>query len=298
MKHRHLLTILIVLSLFAILACEEPDEVTSNATEPLIVAPEPVASVQPAPVAAPMPAPLPPLTQEPQPVIVVPAPVETPALNTTPPVVVPPKPVVTPKAVPAETPVAPTPVKKEFVEGTSEKLQELLGLADKKVKSYEFVFAPPPDNLARDHYYIKGTKVRISLYQLNYFKQDNYYDTVFVDTVKKTATGYCEGLRPGRCFNTSQFYTLPYAEWSKTKTPYQWLKEIPFGEIVGSENVYDRPAFKVYYEKDGIMKWFWLDSFSGLPVRIIEQKGDRETKYEFRYLAVNSVTDDFVEHFE
>ncbi|MBI4448861.1 hypothetical protein HY641_02440 [Candidatus Woesearchaeota archaeon] len=272
----YILSLLVILLLSS--ACEEPDEAP---VDNVSIAMQPAAQEsEPAPVPEPAPA------------------EEIPAQPAAPDPEAPPHQVPRSTPVAPETPIAPVPEEKKFVATMPDRLKELIALPEKKVKSYEFVYAPPPDNLARDHYFIKGDKFRVSLYQLNYFKNDDYFDTVFVDTTKKTATGHCEGLRPGRCFNATKAYELKYADWIKVRTPYQWLKEIQYGEIAGSEKIYDRPAVKVYLEKDNSKWWYWLDEYSGLPTRIIQEKNGEETKHEFRYLALNTVTDDFVVHVE
>lgn len=292
---RKIIVILLCMILLAVSACEEPDEPIKNTT---VEAPKPAETPTPVEpvvetpkIEISAPKPLPPITPTEQaapiqPILVTPAPQPTP-----------PKPA--PKLVQTvktdETPISPIPLTEEYIPTDSEELKAMMGLPAKKVKSYDFVYAPPPDNLARDHYYIKGNRFRISLYNLRAYRTDTYYDTVYVDTKSKTAVGYCEGTVPGRCRNTSVIFDLPYADFL-IKTPYQWLMEIPYGEIRGSEKIFDRPSKEVYYEKDGVARTLWLDEYSGLPLRVIEDKRGNQTKYEFRYMSINAVTDDYVVH--
>ncbi|MEK6874666.1 MAG: hypothetical protein AABX52_02860 [Nanoarchaeota archaeon] len=304
MQKFFLITILLFLILLT--ACEESDEPITPPDNLTLVSTEKSPFLVPLEISLPEPAisntstpqtPPPPILESTLPAPEATQPLQEPITTTSEPKQETPPQPPTPKPILQQTeiPIAPTPTPKIFVPNMAEKLQQLINLADEKVKSYEFVLAPPPDNLARDHYYIKGKRYRISLYQNNFYKPDEYFDTVYVDTVTKTAIGYCEGNRPGRCINSSTQYTLPYTQWLIT-TPYQWLKQIPYGEIQGSEKIFDRPSFKVYYEKDGIATWMWLDEYSGLPARVLQKKQDKETKTEFRYLAINTVTDDYVIH--
>ncbi len=293
---RKIIAILLCIILLAVSACEEPDEPVKNTTveAQIVEAPSPAQPAVETPKAEPPKInPLPPITPTEEPKTV---PEIKPTLITPAPAPVPkPTPKPEPQVKSSETPISPTPATEQYTPTDSEELKTMMALPGKKVKSYDFVYAPPPDNLARDHYYIKGNRFRISLYNLRAYRTDTYYDTVYVDTTSKTAVGYCEGTVPGRCRNTSAVFDLSYADFL-IKTPYQWLMEIPNGEIRGSEKIFDRPSKEVYYEKDGVSRTLWLDEYSGLPLRVIEEKRGNQTKYEFRYMSINAVTDDYVVH--
>ncbi|MEK6874665.1 MAG: hypothetical protein AABX52_02855 [Nanoarchaeota archaeon] len=164
-------------------------------------------------------------------------------------------------------------------------------LADQKIKSYEFYYSPPPDNLARDRYYIKGNRIRIFKYATNVVQHRDYYDNVYIDTTTKTAIGLCQS-QDARCKDHNKRFNLSY-ETAMIKLPYQWLKEITTGNISGSESLFDRTTKKIMYTKNGIQYSQWIDEYSGLPLRILVEEPNKSAyKYEFKDLAINSVLDE------
>lgn len=203
---------------------------------------------------------------------------------------------IAPAPIAIEEEVPPTPA-------ISPELQVLLDKADDKIKNivgrsggYAFLYAPPPDNLARDRWYVKGDKIRVELYEENVIQYDINYDTLYIDTSAKTVVAYCEDERSPRCPDPDKVF---YPEYDDVMilTPYQWLKEIPGGEIVGSEMLWDRKIQVVSYEVDDVYYKQWLDIFSGLSVKVlIEAPGEDRVEYQFRDLAINTVTDDMLEH--
>lgn len=167
--------------------------------------------------------------------------------------------------------------------------------ADTKVKSYSFIYVAPPDYLARDSWYIKGNKVRVNLFDVEYFQRENYYDTLFLDAEKKTAVGYCLSEEESRCPVRGRQFILDYNE-VMIKTPYQIIKLIPYGEIAGSEVLWDRMYQVVKHKKDDITYKVWADSYSGLVAKqaLYNDDGDELEKYEFRHMQINNIDDAYV----
>ena len=204
-----------------------------------------------------------------------------------------------------QEPPAPTTITEPEAPKTdlSPALQTLINKADEKIKNiagksggYQFLHAPPPDNLARDEWFIKGNKITIKMYEQNVIEQTINYDTVYIDTETKTVVAYCEDERSPRCPDSSVEFSVNYDD-VMIKTPYQWLKEIKGGEITGSEMLWDRKMEVVSYTVGGINYKQWVDGFAGIPVKVlVDEPGEDPVYYEFRELAINSVTDDILEH--
>ena len=188
-------------------------------------------------------------------------------------------------------------------ESLSPELEALLGKADEKVKNikgksggYQFLYAPPPGNLARDKWFIKGNKIVVKLYEENVVQAYLNYDTIYLDTSAKTAEAYCEDKRSPRCPDKNKQFSVDYNEVI-IKTPYQWLKEIKTGEIVSGEMLWDRKVEVVEYTEGNTVYKQWIDGFSGLPVKVrIKRSGQDPEEYQFRDLAVNTVIDSQLEH--
>ena len=204
-------------------------------------------------------------------------------------------------AEPASPPTTITEVDKP-AESLSPELEALLGKADEKVKNikgksggYQFFYAPPPDNLARDMWFIKGNKIVVKLYEENVVQADLNYDTIYLDTSAKTAEAYCEDERSPRCPDKNKQFSVDYNE-VMIKTPYQWLKEIKTGEIVSGEMLWDRKVEVVEYTEGNTVYKQWIDGFSGLPVKVRIGRGPDAEEYQFRDLAVNTVIEAQLEH--
>jgi len=197
----------------------------------------------------------------------------------------------------SEVPPAPMPTQPEASFGEmDDDIKYLLGRADEKIKSYKFTYAAPPLNLARDVWYIKGTRLKVDLFEENWVTLGEYFDTIFIDTAKKTAVGYCQSPKTTRCADAKERYEQDYEEVMIT-TPYQWVKQIPNQvEKVSTEMLWDRKVTVLKYMLNGKEYKQWIDNFAGLPLKVQEkQEGKDPIQWGFRYLSVNSVSDDDLE---
>ena len=167
-------------------------------------------------------------------------------------------------------------------------VQAVLDKADEKVTSYEFYYAPPPDNLARNKYHVKDTKVKVELYEVNFYNPEDYFDTVYLDTVKKTAVAFCENRQTSLCGKSTQAQNLPYEEYA-IKLPHEYLAEVSSATKIGSETLYDRMTVKLKYEVNGQAYETWVDQYSGLPLRIKVGLDKEAPKFEFREMGINSL---------
>ncbi len=188
---------------------------------------------------------------------------------------------------PQQTRELTTPLESKIIP-RSKQLIELLTKAEKTVKSYEFTYAPPPDNLARDRYAVKGSKTRIKkIYRPTVVKPTEYADTIYLDAEQQTAIAFCEE-RGIVCMKAKQNYPVPYKVYV-IKTPMDWLQEIEDGEIKGPHYLFERQTYQVTYEKDGKEYFFWIDARYGLVVRVVIDDGKEKMRYDYLDLVVNQV---------
>ena len=172
---------------------------------------------------------------------------------------------------------------------------KLLVRSDEKVKSYDFMYAPPPDNIPRDHYFIKGTRVKVELFEQGWFDPNTHKTAVYIDTQTKTASGYCEDNRITHCPNPARQFPVSFEAYT-IKTPYQWLKEISYGKASEGEKISDRVTKKIVYTKGNALYEQWLDTFSGLPLRVKVTNATGQYTFNFMHMNINSVTDDVFVH--
>jgi len=176
-------------------------------------------------------------------------------------------------------------------EAMTEELREILSKADDTITSYSFLYALPPSDISGSMIYIKGNKMKIKLKETSVYGGVNYLDTIYVDFDAKTANGYCEDSRINACANRSKKTVLDYEEY-RIKTPYQWLKEIPVARKFANVIVWDRNADVLEHIDGNITYTYWIDEFSGIPVKInIIKRGEEPIYYEFRHLSINYLKD-------
>jgi len=169
--------------------------------------------------------------------------------------------------------------------------KKLLARADAKVKGYSFIYAAPPDNLARDTYFVKGDRVKVELFDRGWFKADTHMTHVYLDGATKNAVGVCEDPRSTHCPDPKRKFPVTYSDYA-IKMPYQWLKEIKVGTLASGEKIFERMTKKITYTQGTETIEQWIDEYSGLPVRVKVTDAQGPRLYEFRHLTVNDVSDD------
>jgi len=201
-----------------------------------------------------------------------------------------------------ETTPAPMPKKTETkAEAPKEipaELKELMEKADMKLTSMVYLYgSPESEGRFLDTYHVVGDKMKVQLYEGNYYLRQDYFDTVYLDTTEKTATGRCENKR--RCVfpdmdNTGRVFAANYDDYRR-KTPYEWLQDITTPEILGPEIVDKRSTLKIKYPKGDTEIEMWLDNTYGVPLQLkIIHPDDEEEMYQFTNLQFNTLKEEDV----
>lgn len=170
-----------------------------------------------------------------------------------------------------------------------------------KTDSYSFYYATSDNwNLLRDQYFVKGSKIKIKLYEPNQWNKRTYFDTVYLDTAAQTAEAYCESREKERCADATRKFSVEYADY-KIALPGDWVLSLPYTtQIVGGEQVEDRAAVVVEYPRaDGATVRISVDKFSGVPIMVQVYQGEIENlleRYLFKEITVNSVKSSYLVH--
>lgn len=183
---------------------------------------------------------------------------------------------------------------KEAPANLPEAIKSKIATANTKLKSMSYLYGGAEEKgRFLDTYHVLGDKIKVKLYEDNYYVVDDYFDTVYLDDALKTATGRCEHQR--RCIsantdNTKKIFNVNYADYRR-KTPYEWLSDIPAAaEIDGPEVVDKRSALKIHYPKGENKVEMWLDETYGVPLQIkITDPEDNEEFYQFTNVNFNSL---------
>jgi hypothetical protein len=175
-----------------------------------------------------------------------------------------------------------------------EAIKTKIDKANTKLKSMSYLYGGPEEKgRFLDTYHVLGDKIKVKLYEDNYYVVEDYFDTVYLNDALKTATGRCEHQR--RCIspntdNTKKIFNVNYADYRR-KTPYEWLSEIPAtAKVDGPEVVDKRSALKIQYPKGETTVEMWLDETYGVPLQLkITDPEDNEEFYQFTNVQFNSL---------
>lgn len=171
------------------------------------------------------------------------------------------------------------------------RINELLNKSESRVRSYSFIYAFSQTHLSGDTFYLKDDKMKIKLKSAGTYNFEDYYDTVYLDITNRSAKGYCENTGLEACRKGIQdVYNLSYEDY-KIKTPSDWLNDLklakPNLKFLGDVILFERNC--VFLRKNNT--FFWVDEFSGLPVRIKIKKDAFEEVHDYRHLSLNYLSE-------
>ena len=162
-------------------------------------------------------------------------------------------------------------------------VKELLAKASKKVKSYSYYHYGPETGQLSYHLFAKGNKTKIIPPERVKVRENEFYDTIYLNTETKTALAYCESLDTLICPDTSKEFKLSY-NGTYIKTPLDWLNEIEYAERLSEETMQDRKTIKLDSDEVGTV---WIEDYYGIPFQL-EKDGKN---YRFETMIFNQVKD-------
>jgi len=166
----------------------------------------------------------------------------------------------------------------------SSEVSEVLGIADKKVKSISYKYKGPETKDFFYEFFVKENKIKYILdptYKV-IGADDDAYDTIYLNNELKKAEGYCDNRK---CIGKGKKADLVYDDvyiW----TPFDWLNDIESAEKVGEELIDKRSTWKLSTNKFII----WIDTFFGVPLQV----EFRDNLYHFEKIIFNQVKDEDV----
>jgi hypothetical protein len=176
----------------------------------------------------------------------------------------------------------------------TKKVRDILAKQGDKVTSMSYLYQDPSNKPEKDEVYVKGSKVKIALAQLDHVEDDLYIDHVYIDKSTQTALGYCEDIIY-RCKDPNKAFPVSYEKYAR-KNPVEWIDGVTYAEEVGSEMFDDRMMMVLQFEKGGNNIKMWVDTYYGVPLKIEVGSGADVDTYLFSRIAFNSVTDDQLTH--
>ena len=158
-----------------------------------------------------------------------------------------------------------------------------------KIKSYAFYYTDKETQLESDHYFVKGNKIAIRLFDVNEWNTQYWVDTLYIDMGTKTAVGYCERRETQRCTDHEKQYRIDYTYFVK-KFQLDWLNDIPpSAKVTSAETIDDRFTDIVEYtDAQGKDIKLSMDRTYGVPLRVYV---NGKQAYYYRDMAFNAVKD-------
>ncbi|MBD3310541.1 hypothetical protein GF351_04940 [Candidatus Woesearchaeota archaeon] len=184
--------------------------------------------------------------------------------------------------------------KQEEAPQMSEELQELLSGLD-KVKSYHYAYQSGTPEAKK--YYVKGDKILVELMEKKRWKSGEFYNKVLLDLDDKTAHGFCTDRDICNDEQRSIAKKVSFSEYMPDILPKEYAESITHGDIVGTENIENRPATIVEFEDDsGNTVDVSINNYYGMPMRIVtETPTGTKKEIMFTEMGWNSVDDSDVE---
>ncbi|MBW2986625.1 hypothetical protein KY333_04615 [Candidatus Woesearchaeota archaeon] len=187
---------------------------------------------------------------------------------------------------------------------------QLMKTYTEEVESYKYFYHS-------NWYHVLGNDIKITLSNSQQFsamsRNGSHYPVVYVDTIymnliNKTTTGYCEGSDPNlglrRCAELELVdlpYPLSYANYY-TKRPDEWLFEVyTMDPDVKTETGYyylgPRKVKRLEYTQGIIKTIMYYDEKIGLPVKVEQYVNDQFSKlWLYDFLSINTVKAKHVRH--
>jgi hypothetical protein len=178
---------------------------------------------------------------------------------------------------------SPKPKPKQSSEDIPDEINEILAKSETKLESYSYNYREyGSDLLYKTH--VKGNNTKIILPAIINVGDGKFYNTIYLDTDKKTAQGYCEPR--SRCSGTfGKIKDLDYTE-EHINTPIDWANQITEAEKIGERVVESRDSL---YLQTNVGKVI-LESYYGF---IYKVEGSEKT-CEFTDVSFNSVKEEAV----
>ncbi len=158
-------------------------------------------------------------------------------------------------------------------------IKEILEKGKTKLKSYSYNYISPEIN---EPYkiYVKGNKIKIKQPDIINVEGRKFYNTIYLDTEKKTAEAYCTDYDCGT--NIGKIKDLDYDD-VYIETPLGWLEKVTEANLIDERQVESRDSI---YLETNIGKII-VESYYGFLYKI----EDDQKKWEFIDAAFNSVKD-------
>ncbi len=173
-------------------------------------------------------------------------------------------------------------------------IRDLLKRSQEKLTSVQYLYGgTATNNLFLNTYLQKDDKVKVKLYEENYYVRDGYYDNAYINL----GVGCCEEL--SRCKshnidNTGKKFALEGKVLNLPKSPMDWMKEIKSNAIVvGPQTFNSRSVTHIkYVQDDGSEVLMWVDDTYGVPHKVeVQRDGTVLEKYQFNDMKFNGLKD-------
>ena len=159
-------------------------------------------------------------------------------------------------------------------------IKDILEKGKTKLKSYSYNYKKPGSDIPYK-IYVKGNQIKIIPPEKVVVEEKKFYNSLYLDTEKKTAEAYCVGY--SACEGkVGKIKDLDYEE-AYIETPLDWLAKVTEAVVIDERRVEERDA--VYLETN--IGKITVESYYGFLYGI----EDGSKRWEFTDASFNSVSD-------
>jgi len=159
-------------------------------------------------------------------------------------------------------------------------IREILEKGKTRLNSYSYNYKSPESDLMYE-IYVKGNNIKVTLPEMNTKEQGKFYNTIYLDTEKKTAEAYCIGY--SSCEGkVGEVKDLNFDD-TYIETSLDWLGKVREAKKIDERQIEGRNS--VYLETN--IGKITVESYYGFLYMI--EGGSNE--WEFSDAAFNSVKD-------
>jgi|GEM_PF-1786731 len=162
------------------------------------------------------------------------------------------------------------------------------------IKGYSFLYAPLPENIAKNDYKYYGDKVLVMPGAMNKFNADSRVDNIYLDLASKTARGFCMSNQLSICSVKGEERPVNFNDWF-VKSPIDWLSQpgLEQATIKGDKQFQNFDVDILRFKYEGKYYEYLITKFWGVPLRIGIYSDPDYTNLiggaEYRHMGINGV---------
>jgi hypothetical protein len=176
----------------------------------------------------------------------------------------------------------------------SKSIQELLQKHVGRIVSLRYMYQDATIKPEEWETWVKDNKMHVKLREMDNVRGDVYVDNIYLDLGTKKAVGYCE-RNVYRCADPNTPIDVSFGKYYR-KPPIDWIEEVTYAEKETEETMQQRTVWKIFFTEGDKTTAMFVDTYYGVPVKVIEKSGGVTSDFIYEDIAFNTVDDVDLDH--